>query len=448
MSKNVASPAPQILLFIGSVDSTEEFRSQALKAFPADRFTVVTATSLQDAMGFLCDDKQPIAAVVAGPLPEVADPAATFRIDTANASEKISRFMRTGETGVQSLDRQAKHTLGAGYDHRVAELQEVPVIWNAPAKDKGEGVTGRGRKGGTLVEVLVVTAIIGTLAALLLPAVQAGRQAARRINDASSGKNIGLAILGATDRQGYFPLSSRAYESPKIKAGVRLSPWAPIMPEFEAANQANKYNDDQWYFDAASSTNLEVSKEVPLILQLTSLPNSRSFPGQSDWSLMAGTDPAKSSDLTYASFGHGQWIRGADMPSPLNGIGQVDRRQTAFERDEPFPKVTPASVTDGLSNTIMAAANKNAPASQGYIGTNDSVVAYWTTPGYGLVTTAGAGPRESGDTVKTGADTHEMALDAPVVYGDGHVDFVRKEINREVLKARATRAGGEIPSRD
>jgi prepilin-type N-terminal cleavage/methylation domain-containing protein/prepilin-type processing-associated H-X9-DG protein len=63
------------------------------------------------------------------------------------------------------------------------------------------------RHGFTLVELLVVIAIIGILVALLLPAIQAAREAARRISCSNSLHNIGLAVLNFENAKKRIPFS-------------------------------------------------------------------------------------------------------------------------------------------------------------------------------------------------------------------------------------------------
>lgn len=94
------------------------------------------------------------------------------------------------------------------------------------------------RIGFTLVELLVVVAIIGTLVALLLPAVQSARAAARRTQCASNLRQVGLGILNFADaHRGKWPDTTHTVD-PDPVTGEFLQAWiytvAPFIESVDA----------------------------------------------------------------------------------------------------------------------------------------------------------------------------------------------------------------------
>jgi prepilin-type N-terminal cleavage/methylation domain-containing protein len=91
--------------------------------------------------------------------------------------------------------------------------------------------------GFTLVELLVVIAIIGILVALLLPAIQAARESARRASCTNNLKNLGLAVLNHHDIKKHFPVSmGYVLEGGEEPAGVDqpCAGWIlNILPQLE-----------------------------------------------------------------------------------------------------------------------------------------------------------------------------------------------------------------------
>jgi len=94
------------------------------------------------------------------------------------------------------------------------------------------------RGGFTLVELLVVVAIVGVTVALLLPAVQTARAAARAASCVNNLKQIGLAVSNYESANGTFPMSQTIGEG----HGNGHSVFTAILPYMEEVSLYNSYN--------------------------------------------------------------------------------------------------------------------------------------------------------------------------------------------------------------
>lgn len=100
----------------------------------------------------------------------------------------------------------------------------------------------------TLVELLVVIAIIGVLVALLLPAIQAAREAARRSQCINNLKQIGLALQTYSDTHGRYPLGRNSTD----QRGVSWS--FELLPHMEQPAIYSAYDPNQEVFQPANAT--------------------------------------------------------------------------------------------------------------------------------------------------------------------------------------------------
>ena len=121
------------------------------------------------------------------------------------------------------------------------------------------------RRGFTLVELLVVIAIIGVLVGLLLPAVQAAREAARRMQCSNNLKQLGLATLNYESSNlrlptGRLSLGASRHIFPHIFVQDRFTKnghgLVSLLPFFEQESLYNQFNHRGAYGDYVNTTSL------------------------------------------------------------------------------------------------------------------------------------------------------------------------------------------------
>jgi prepilin-type N-terminal cleavage/methylation domain-containing protein/prepilin-type processing-associated H-X9-DG protein len=104
------------------------------------------------------------------------------------------------------------------------------------------------RRGFTLVELLVVIAIIGILVALLLPAIQAAREAARRVSCQNNVKNLALAVLNYENARKKLPAAALVDPPPGTELlatedlDSAMSWVVQILPMIEESTVADQFN--------------------------------------------------------------------------------------------------------------------------------------------------------------------------------------------------------------
>ena len=327
----------------------------------------------------------------------------------------------------------------------------------------------RKRGAFTLVELLVVIAIIGILVALLLPAIQAAREAARRAQCMNNMKQIGIAIHNYHDTFKRIPNSRRKCD---------WITWAAeLWPYLEDANAKTLWDSKVDYYGQTEQartyqvpTYLCPSRRAPPQISLdgdTNAGSTKHFPGAcGDYACNVGNgnpstdspvvlDPPKRTkkiQLANGAFVFGTLRGGSQDGESADGCTGIDPGKMS-----PTTYTTFAKIEDGLSQTLFVG-EKHVPI--GYLGrgkANDNSV---YNPDYlkshgrfggvifgGLASAAqGANDNDVNSFNERFGSWHPGICQ--FVWGDAHVSSIKNEIDEVTLSYLCNRWDGNVINRD
>ena len=321
----------------------------------------------------------------------------------------------------------------------------------------------RGTRAFTLVELLVVIAIIGILVALLLPAIQAVRETARRNSCLNNLRQLGVATQNHLDTYRVFPASSATYTSSgrlierpttaQINAGPTHNWSTSLMPFLEEMAIYRNYN-----FTVAWNN----AKNLPIIAQPVSVLLCPSVPhSASERVTQVQSNPATIAVVTdytgVVGMGREFYIAiGRPAPGPSARAGVPDL----------VYRLKISQISDGLSKTFLfhedggrpsfyIAGSKLGPPSVNYTLKQDIVNGIalggaWAQPD-NVITIYGTnydGLNNGGGCYMNCTNNNELYSFHPggsnVVLADSSARFVADDMSPTAFAAGVTRMGGEL----
>lgn len=283
------------------------------------------------------------------------------------------------------------------------------------------------RRGFTLIELLVVIAVIGTLVALLLPAVQQAREAARRTQCLNNLKQVGLAVQNYHDQHRAFPMG-----------GSREMPgsWGYAVYLLPFLDQVNAYNTADFNAQDCCIRNYEMQTSTPPLTD----PESRAYKV-----FICPTDPQTNRLLPHAApnaypcgnLYPGSYL-GVSGDMEFGAVGTTSNTGVFFT----LSSVRIQQILDGSSQTMLI----------GERGLPNDLVWGWVICGgneydHYLSTFRGLSPGKNAP-FTDGVIEHYWSWHpggALFLFGDGHVQLLSYSMDFSTFRQLSTIAGGEVP---
>jgi prepilin-type N-terminal cleavage/methylation domain-containing protein/prepilin-type processing-associated H-X9-DG protein len=310
----------------------------------------------------------------------------------------------------------------------------VQIVWKGRQnRETGGGGNRQRQRAFTLVELLVVITIIGMLVALLLPAVQAAREAARRMSCTNNMKQIGIALHLYHDENRRLPMGWHATDpSTGDPHWFGLPGWgwaARILPQME---QNGIYN-NLINFDLPITDSANAEARV-MAIPCYQCPSDA---GPATFELQGGGPFVGSGSFSPVELSTNNYI-GVFGTLDFHTISPACKGNGCFilERSLEF-----RDIRDGLSNTFMVGERSSALAPSTWVG----VVTGGQHAPARICGVATYPPNSAAQPVQY---FHNFSSRHPsgtnFLLADGSVRMVSQAITESVYHALCTRAGDEV----